>query len=365
MVYFSSARTMRVVLLAGAVALAAVAANAAEKIEAKSGKNYPLSKTHGPWLIMVASFQGTDEDKGMKTATGKTPAEAADALVLELRQKGMPAYMFETNNQREFVETKNARGQTQRRKNLRRIDSVCVLAGNYPSIDDKKAKESLAWIKKLDPKCMSDGVYNMIGQKTPGRPKPLSGAFLTQNPLSTSADRERVVLTDPLLLRLNTGQRNSLTENKGKYTLVVATFGGNFKTVNGNAEKNYDPQKVVDQFDNAVENAQKLAQLLRDYRKIEAYVWHDEYKSVVTVGSFEDSSSPAAVRLQQQFGVKMKKDRVTGAPTQTTEMAILARNGRQHQLFAFDQLPVPEGWEPRQIWPFDLEPQIIAVPRLK
>ena len=60
-------------------------------IEAIRGKEYKLTKRHGPWMIMVASFK---EPPDVRRTEGMTPKEAADELVYELRKKGIPAYTF-------------------------------------------------------------------------------------------------------------------------------------------------------------------------------------------------------------------------------------------------------------------------------
>ena len=349
----STRRFLAVVLLGLLAQTTAASVARAEKIEAIEGKKYPISKANGPCLVMVSSFIATDE--GGKTATGKIPAEAAAALVLELRRKGVPAYTYVMPGQQSTTDTQDTLGRTQRRKNLRRIDCVVVLAGNYPTIDHREAQDSLTWIKKFEPKCMPEAENKMIGQKTPGRPKPLSGAFLTINPLLSVGDAETHAKADPLLVRLNSGQRNTLAENKGKYTVVVASFGGKSKKLS-------TVSKVDGSLDTAAQDASHLAQMLRDYKKLEAYVWHDETHSIVSVGGFDSPNSPAAVRLQQQFGAKQTKTPGSRAVAAEAELAILARNGRQIQFFACESAPIPQGWDPRQIWAFDPEPQVMRVP---
>src|SRR5690606_5330862 len=88
--------------------------------------------------------------------------------------------------------------------------------------EDKLAQQSLEWVKKYDPKCLKEGVEF---RPTPGRPLPLSAAFLTINPL-LSAEEVASRSVDPLLKRLNSGLEHSLFENEGEYTLVVAYFAG-------------------------------------------------------------------------------------------------------------------------------------------
>src|SRR5690606_27088297 len=122
--------------------------------------------------------------------------------------------------------TRDRLGQPVRRKNLRQVRSLCVIAGNYPSFEDDIAQNTLKWLKAYEPNCLKTGV---TFRPTPGRQKPLSGAFLTVNPL-LSPEEVASKNPDKLLRRLNSGVRHSLADNQGKYTLMIAHFGG--KTFN-------------------------------------------------------------------------------------------------------------------------------------
>ena len=82
-------------------------ANAAQ-IEAIRGKHYLLTKRHGPWMIMVASFNKPPE---LEKTDGMTPAEAAEELVFELRRRGIPAYTFEQKEVEGDVKTIDRRTQ--------------------------------------------------------------------------------------------------------------------------------------------------------------------------------------------------------------------------------------------------------------
>jgi hypothetical protein len=277
----------------------------AARIEAVAGKAYRLASQHGPWMVMVATFHSTGADG--QTDEGKTPQQAADQLVLELRQQGVPAYTHEVENPAELFRTRDRLGQEVRRRNLRRVKSHCVLAGNYPSFDDDVAQKTLAWIKKFSPKSLTDGVSY---RATPGRPLPLSGAFLCINPLRSASDvaAHRV---DPLLKQLNSGVQHSLTTNRGPYTLVVAHFGGKQFT---ELRETRSPQQFLtdNDLDDAAENANQLAVALRQdldpqrqFRNLDAYVWHDHDHSIVTVGSFQSEHDPAIAEYRKLFAAVM------------------------------------------------------------
>ena len=82
-------RTARVPALIGALVIVLVTANSGQSIEAVRGKNYTLTKAHGPWMVMVNSLRNRPKDQ---RSEGMSAEEAALELVYELRQRGIPAY---------------------------------------------------------------------------------------------------------------------------------------------------------------------------------------------------------------------------------------------------------------------------------
>lgn len=319
---------------------------AGARIEAVRGKSYSLTRQHGPWMIMVASFHTTAADG--QTDEGKSPQEAANDLVYELRTKGIPAYTYEIEPESELLPTVDRLGQPVLRRNLRRVKSLCVLAGNYPSFEDDVAQKTLAWLKKYDPQCLKEGV---TFKPTPGRPLPLSGAFLCVNPL-LSPDEVAARRVDPFVRQLNSGVRYSLAENPGEYTLMVAHFGGKTYTQLKSQPTLLEFLKDND-LDEAARQANELAAALRQdldpqpespFRNLEAYVWHDLSESIVTVGSFRGPDDPALQRYLQMFSPGI--DPVTGQ-IQSRYLAIGGKN------------------QPSRVWPFVPTPQLIRVPKLR
>ncbi|WP_437187644.1 hypothetical protein SH668x_001050 [Planctomicrobium sp. SH668] len=327
-------------------------------IEADPKKQYPLSKNRGPWMIMVTTLHAT-QAKGEDTE-GKTPEQTAHELVIELRKLGLPAYTYEYTPEQEHIVSKDSMGREERRKNSRLIKSVCVLAGNYNGINDKLAQDSLEWVKKLKPKCFQDGVYF---QGTPGRPNPLSGAFLTQNPMLSAKELEQFQSLDPLLVKLNSGQQHSLFENKGNYTLVIARFYGKHVTVKAAeeetiAEKFFNKESFLKGvLDQAATSATELVTVLRsnydreatNFNNIDAYVWHDRHESVVTVGSFKSPDDPEIQTYIKRFGPKMKD--VGGTLNFQAEHLGVSGFGPKK--------------DEKRLWLFEPEPQVIRVPRAR
>lgn len=324
-------------------------------IEADPSKEYPLTKNRGPWLIMVATLHTTDGDG--ETDEGKSPREAAHELVVELRKLGLPAYTYEYEPQQQHIVSKDSLGREEMRKNLRRVKSICVLAGNYNDVNEKVAQDSLEWVKKLRPKSFQDGVYF---QPTPGRPNPLSGAFLTMNPLFSSKEIEQKQTVDPLLVQLNNGERNSLFENKGEYTLVIARFYGKHMNVKQAEEMKAAASffKNNDSLDQAATSARELVTVLRgnydreetNFNNVDAYIWHDRHESVVTVGSFTSPTDPAVKVYIQRFGPKVKN---LGTGTTNFQPEHLGVSG-----FG------PKGDEKR-LWLLEPNPELMRVPKYK
>lgn len=319
----------------------------AAKIEADPSKNYELTNNRGPWMISVATFHTTDP-KG-ETKSGKTPEEAAQELVLELRKLGMPAYVYLHEPETSKVVVKDRIGREEVRKNLHRVRTVLVLAGNYQDINDKLAQDSLKWVKRINPECLQQGV-NFT--PTQGRPTPLSGAFLTINPL-LSPDEVARNTRDPLLVKLNAGENNSLTENQGQYSLVIARFHGKQSVIH---TKFKDLNDDVD-LDDAGRAAQELVTVLRgkydktgQFNNLDAYIWHDRYGSMVTVGSFASEHDPAIDRYKKLFGSQL----------------VTFDNGRQsYQPGHFGVEGFGKNRDELRVWAFEPNPQLMQVPRLR
>lgn len=341
-----------VVLTAVAVALCFQTSEA--KIEAVKGKRYLITKRHGPWMILVASFRDVPQTifevrKGRRVRVeneryrdGKSALQAADDLVHELRRKGIPAYTYKQDPKVGRTQSIDRRGRTERKVYKAVEDRICVFAGNYGGVKDKVAQKTLTYIKRLHPRAVKGGG---VFYKTPGNAGPLAGAFLTFNPQLTSEEAKRRQRNrDPLLLKLNSGAEYNLTQNKGKYSLLVKTFYG--KSTSGRhvaALSKSKKFKVSNQLAVAAEDAWLLTKVFRELHGIEAYVYHDRYTSMVTVGSFDNPNDPRMVQMAKHLGGKMKKHPQTGRPYLGAEAIALPG---------------------RKTWSLDPYPRPIETPRL-
>lgn len=326
----------------------------AARIDATANRTYRITKQHGPWMIMVASFSERHEEVRV---AGLSPEEAANQLVYALRKRGIPAYTFRLSEAEHSKPQTDALGRTVRTRAPVGTNSISVVAGNYPTVDDSTAQKTRDFIKRLSLKDLNLESWTRDGlvfRQTPGQPGPFSGAFLTINPLFS---QEEVAKTkrDPLILRLNGNSEYSILRNKGKYTLAVATFKGRSQT--GIGERNY--RKAFELFtpngtlDDAAERAWKVARMLREGlfngsqkgRTFEAYVYHDKFQSLVTIGSFDSPQDPRLTQLAHIFRAKEHKG-ANGNSFATGESIIIPGN-------------------PPETVIFDPVPSLIAVPQVR
>ena len=318
----------------------------AKRIEAVKGKEYTLTKRHGPWMIMVASLAEPPPERRVE---GISPDEAAAALVYELRRKGIPAYTYSQNEIINQLRTVDRLGRPRQSEYTAQQDRIVVLAGNYGNPDSWIAQKTLEYVKKLHPRSWEEhGIY----RQTRGRPGPLSGSFLTINP-RLSAEEVAQKKRDPLLLKLNSGREYSILENKGRFTIQVASFHGKSLTgvTTSKFEATVEDLKVGDSLDEAALSAWHVAKILREQHNQEAYVFHDRHRSVVTVGSFESEDDPQIARVINQFRAKMVRHRDTGQEHLKAEMvAIPGKRAKDPPLKRFL---------------FDPKPQLVHVPKLR
>lgn len=306
-------------------------------------------------MIMVATISRIRDKENL--IEGLTPKEAALELVYRLRKAGIPAYVYEQKDELGHIQTRNRLQEKEMRVFAARRGEICVLAGNYPSLESEQAVRTLDYIKnKFDANFLIDqgGRY----KPTPGRPKPLSGAFLTINPL-LSPEEVSAASVDPLLIRLNSQYDHTLFENPGKYTLIIATFAGKSSRYvkNGQEAKVFKEFQVGNSLDKAAEDAFLLAESMREATRhgydddFDVYVWHDHNKSIVTIGAFDNVNDPQIARFIHRFGAKQKQ--LQNNPGRTTLIA---------EYFA-----IPKSADitrAERFWLFDPKPQLMRVPKV-
>ncbi|MBN2129415.1 MAG: hypothetical protein JW741_07955 [Sedimentisphaerales bacterium] len=324
------------------------------RVEANPNKSYQLTEQNGPWLIMASSFSGEGAE------------EQARELVLELRKRyKLPAYMhqmqidFDKDTGGRGID-KNGRPKVWRYRRGNKADEICVLVGDYPSIDDVEAQQVLEKIKHSTPDCLKiekgkQTHQTLIGLRTvhkkvlakvnPNNPKaekgPMGQAFMTQNPLLDNETTTKSL--DPLVVKMNKDLPYSLLKCPGKYTVQVAHFTGKV-IVDQTAIKEIEHgQRQLKEtlLDQAAEKAHALTVALRE-KGFEAYELHDRQVSIVTIGSFNSYGTPR--------------------PDGRTEI-----NPQIHRIMeTFKGKRAPTGQLASQLVidiPLDIQPEIVAVPR--
>ncbi|MFN0053311.1 MAG: hypothetical protein ACKV0T_14100 [Planctomycetales bacterium] len=313
--------------------------SASAAIEAVKGKRYKLAPNHGPWMIMVTSLSGETKEQEERAT------KAADELVFQLRKKGIPAYVYSTEDKYEEVHGIDRMGRPKKRKYVAQHGMIGIVAGNYPSLEDKAAQQTLKFIKRFEPKVSVEGKDRKVQEF----PLPLNKAYLVRNPLLPAEQLARKV-KDPLLLQLNNGMENSLFENKGKYSLIVASFYGNSQIKPVEFAK-FDKQLKNNtniSLENAGRESWQLCKAMRS-QGIEAYVYHEKFRSIVTVGSFKTKDDPEIERKIKMFEAKYKRDESTGKDVLVAESIQISG--------------MRKGDAPSLAWTMDPQPKLIEVPR--
>lgn len=350
--------------IAAAVMLASSVSVVGGEVEAIAGKKYRVSRGEGPWMIMAMSLWGDTEEEIEKAVA------LADSVVLDLRKnKKIPAWVYAQQEKLEEVELpasvlatlNRAEGEdapkVRRRKYRSQRSMVAILVGNFSEVDNAKAKRALTTVKglrpgplqKMEAQLIKEGAMAAVAET----PSPFGKAFFTRNPL-LSAEEVARRSKDPLVLRLNTGVLHSLAANPHKYSLTVASFYGRSSfsdnSIKPKVESSFDAKlRERPRLNECGEDATQLVIAMRQQGH-EAYVWHDRYKSVVTVGGFDDINDPRIVELGEKYKAKLKQSSQTG----------------KDELFAeCIKLYGPDGQDPPvHMWILDPLPQLMETPRL-
>jgi hypothetical protein len=354
------------VLLSGLLVLLAIGARADanplqkllpfKKVDANPNKTYPLTDANGPWMILATVFRGDDAER------------QAQQLVYELRKRyKLEAYahvhVFDyTKYGRAWGVNPDGSRSVAWQAREDDVREVAVMVGNYASLDDDRAIDTLKKIKAIEPESLrseaakdtqvfADLRQAMYAKKKKG---PMGAAFVVTNPLLPPEYFNSAGL-DKLVLEMNKEVPHSLLDCPGKFTLKVATFTGTAAIDQIKIRDSSHVRKMGYTLDEAAENAHKLTESLRR-QGYEAYEFHEREQSIVTVGNFEIAAVPGPNgrpvtppeidRLMRVFGVQVAPN-----PGNTAMEMPLAEIQRRKQAF-------PHGWSL-----LDLHPAVISVPK--
>lgn len=244
---------------------------------------YLLTKECGPFMVVAHTFRGPEA------------VRYAQALAMELRSAHqLRAYIYfkkikpMNSNVRGVPPTSSPAdgdGRISEPEVYRIYDEAAVLIGDAPTL--KEAEALLKVVKKIKPAIL-DSVPSIFPWRNGAG---LKNAVVTANPL-IPAQQLFAREADPIVDRMNRGP-HSIYNNPGPYTLVVARFTG--RSTFSDSDKDFldDANLKTSPLASASDEAELLAaELNKDpmLKKVgmEAYVYHDRKKSVVTLGSFPE-----------------------------------------------------------------------------
>jgi hypothetical protein len=323
-----------------------------KRVDAAKDKEYRLTENQGPWMILAASFAGPGAE------------QQAKQLVYELRRDlNIEAFIHEES----YDFTKPVQGlglnryggpKMMRHANPAKFAELAVLAGNFSSVNDPAIEKMLDKVKHARPDCLdinrnTSTTQRFIGLRelqkrfspdTERREQgPMRNAFVTRNPL---LPQEYFVPDglDPLVERMNRDLNYSLLNNKGRYTVRVASFRGSSTMKLDEIDR--QGRGLPSKLEEAGVKAHDMTQALRK-QGVEAYEFHDRYESIVTIGSFD------ALGRDLPDGKTELDPRIVD---------IMKKYGAQQQ-----QLPgqASVGLVPRDLKgiPFDVQPLPVEVPK--
>jgi hypothetical protein len=290
-----------------------------------------VSKDMGPWMLLLVSYAGPEGPM------------RARKMVIELRGTyKLPAYVFNYGQEekrkelervkaiidkhKKFLADNNLPADNSVRVKHLKIDEHCgVLIGGYPTQEAAvKARGQIKNLKPPDPFVFKQWQelldVKFVTPDEDGKTKgaegvyvnPFARAFVVRNPcVKVERPAEWDKLDVAMLRRMNTVEDFSLLQCKKNFTLAIKQYNlpsvttprieappsGGFWDSMGFGKKARDPRDIVDA---AAENAHNLAEALRKKNKLDAYVLHTKYYSLVTIGGY-DALDDANLRTMQNL----------------------------------------------------------------
>jgi hypothetical protein len=283
--------------------------NGNNDVEADPNKVYSLTEKNGPWLILLCSFNDNPVGKvGEVSKTGEAmkAEQKANILVYELRKKfKLKAYVFagefSRNLKNDFKSDGNwqvsAKSRAMNNNYLKKGSFIeyAVLVGDYQSPEElQNDREKM---RNISPDCM----FQMFS-KSAGKPFPMP--FAVPNPILPVGYFAQSDNNLKFIEKLNEKRDFSLLSCPRKYTVQVATFSGQV-TFRGDANINSRLNSALDngkrsQLELAELSADKLCKALRK-NGFEAYQYHDQFSSIVTVGGFDYYYLPDGTTLRPEI----------------------------------------------------------------
>jgi hypothetical protein len=307
-------------------------------------RDIQITPNVGPWTIFLIGYTGDDsgatqkEDGGIE-APKEDGAVRARKMVTEMRNNPtyrLPAYVFyygaeERRKENDRVKKLIAEQmETFKKNNIMPDEGVtvrhrtievqyAVLLGGYP--DAATAKSALERMRRLPPpdakkvslEVRSSGIVGTKDKWYAEYVNPFVRAFVCRNPSvkdKTGPMSKEEALKELAEVRgLNSDEPYSLFNCKKPVTLAVKGFqtpfmmkGQETTTASFLGSKGTRSDGV----DRARLDAHNLADTLRKL-KLEAYVLHSSYSSIVTVGGYDSVEDPALKSMQTLLATKLNE----------------------------------------------------------
>lgn len=325
--------------------------------EADSSKTYQLSEEDGPWLILASTFVGEGSQK------------RANRLALEIREElGLPAFTY--REKFDFTGTIDRDPRTSkaiRYANSYQYEAYAVLVGEYDSTEHPSIERDLKRVRSAQPPVLRDPnelaaetkgnnpvttvksfTKKLLNSRTEKAAGPMSQAFVTRNPMLPE-EFFAAPQVDSFVHQMNDGLNHSLLKCDGRYTVVVKTFEGLGAIVDGKGDRKFRPS--TSRLNRFAADAEKMTAELRA-KGVEAYQYHDRYRSLVTVGSFSELGRElpgGGFEYAPEIRAVMEKYRAFNVrPELASQVPAGARGVASNNVAMI---------------PFDVEPKPIAVPK--
>lgn len=288
----------------------------------------------GPWMILIHSYEGPDAPaRARQMAYELRNAHKLNAFVFnyvaEAKRKEMERVRVEVEKQRAFAVQHGLplADEKIRVRSVRIKDQCGVLVGGYA--DEAAARRALADVKRLSPpnpeKVLLDTLAYAKEDAKAGKVQdgervyvnPFTRALVAPNP---TVKRDRPAEGDKLdvaaLRKMNSEEPYSVFGCNKSYTLVVKEFAIPGMLQDRNMSKGNALLAMVglgkgDYSDASAQNAHALADILRK-QKLEAYVLHTKYSSLVTIGGFDGENDPNLRSMQNLWESRLRAE----SPTQ-------------------------------------------------
>lgn len=344
------------------------------KKKTSSTNGFQLSADQGPWMILAASLSGDDaQAKAEALARELQQTLKVDCYVLD-KTFDHSSMLKTDRHQTVDIVSGTVESRRVRMANQSSEKVVAVLVGNFASLEDPAIKDLLQKIRTAHPAALEGKdsaeskdpskaessnwlvssarqvMWSRTDRQSNKNKGKMGAAFVTRNPLLPD-DFFQAPKVDELVADLNKNVEHSLLKCPKRFTVRVASFQGKAVTDFGTGGAASKPKELSDNLDLAADKANKLTTALRA-KGVEAYEFHDQYASYVTIGSFDDLG-PQSPNGELQLNPEIRRilDEYCGYTTVDAKLKSSQALTKVQSVKSLNEIP------------FDIEGKPMAVPR--